>query len=191
MHPPGRGAKQKNLRSSKGRMVCKCKLRSPPQLWNHLSHTGHCTASRCSETGFYLSARHYAFSCHFLCYRSVRNLGIAPSCLLDLYAALCGWCLHESLCRCHATLPFMLLPCHTMRLQWCASPSDHCVLHPSITSTDLLWDGVQVANWTGCFLVLGIQARCLSNSSRWLQTFSDTVAVSPHCRLRLSNVMCW
>ena len=115
--PAGGGAVLKNLWSSKCHMRCRCELRSLHDCGT-ISHTLGIEQLHAAQKLVSVSRPYTCVSsCHLLCVRSLSNLGIAPGCLLELCAALCGWCLHERLCRCHATLLLMSLRSHTVRLQ--------------------------------------------------------------------------
>ena len=143
---PGGGAKLKKMRSSKGHMGCRCELRSihaAQKLVSALTARHLCLFMSlplrkvCEQSGpcTWLSA----WALHLVV------------CLTSVLLSVGGVC--TRLCRCEATLPLMSLPCHTMRLQWCASPQRFRVFHSSIASSGLLWDGIQVTNWTGWFSV--------------------------------------
>ena len=106
------GRRTKEFWSFSGHMGCRYELRSlhdyKPSLTGLTLYS-----STLLRSWFLPLCQTLVSSCHFLCKRSMSILGIAAGFLLDLCATLCWWC---PLCRCHATLPLMLLPCHTMCL---------------------------------------------------------------------------
>ena len=138
--PQGGGAKLLDSWNDQDCAVPQLWTLSPPQLRNHLWQVPHCTAPRCSHTGFDRSATHL---CLFMSDSRLKDLPQTPhSTAPDWGADSCRWFCGQRKSpiqggRWHTILPWKTLPHRTTQTQRYQLLSDPCRSDPSIVCVAL------------------------------------------------------